>query len=158
MSRKALLSGPLHCWDFYMEAYHRRLRQAEDIQQLEQLSREEEWDVKWNWKQKLVRESKVILITDLQQVIHFASYNLAGMNGYQPLEVIGKKPKLFQGPETEAAVRASIRNAIENRIPFHGTIMNYRKDGSLYRCEVEEHPVHNRNGEVVRFIAFEKVA
>ena len=134
------------------------MQMLDSLQKLNKLAKTRRWKIEWDMESQLLREEKIILVTDLAQVIRFASYNLKDMNGYAPREVIGKSPKLFQGEGTAAATKAEIRQAIIKRIPFSGSITNYRKDGSPYQCLVEEYPVWNKEDQLVNFIAFEKVA
>ena len=157
--QKHQLSGPLMCWDIYMEAYGRMLQRGEDLQQVKKLSEVQGWKkASWNVENELVRLKKIVLITDASLIIRFASSNLQDMNGYLPDEVIGRTPKIFQGPQTEEEERIRLREAIQQRIPLQAVITNYRKDGSLYRCSVEEYPVWNVDGKLVNFIAFERAA
>jgi hypothetical protein len=65
---------------------------------------------------------------------------------------------MFQGKDTDPETRKEIREAIIRRIPFKGSIVNYRKDGSPYDCLVDEYPVWNKSGVLVNFVAFEKIA
>jgi PAS domain S-box-containing protein len=116
------------------------------------------WRVDWNLEKLLLAEERVALVTDLAQVIKFATPNMIAMNGYAAEEVLGKQPKMFQGSNTDPETRREIREAIIRRIPFKGNILNYRKDGSPYQCLVEEYPVWNRCGTLVHFVAFEKIA
>ena len=150
--------APLLCWDIFMYGYRRRMQMLDSLQRLNKLAKAHDWKIDWDIEHELLREDKIILVTDLAQVIRFASYNLKDMNGYTPAEVIGKSPKIFQGEGTADVTRAEIRQAIIRRIPFSGNITNYRKDGSPYQCIVEEYPVWNKEGALVNFIAFERVA
>lgn len=146
------------CWDFFMASHNRRLLQMESLQEVKTFARQQQWRIDWNLEQLVVGEQRVVLVTDTAQVIQFATPNLITMNGYSPEEVIGRQPKMFQGKDTEPEVKEQIREAIIRRIPFKGSILNYRKDGTPYQCFVEEYPVWNRSGELVHFVAFEKIA
>ena len=141
-----------------MESHFRRGQQAESLAGLQEFAQSHQWQIKWNLKKLLIAEQRVVLVTDPEQVIRFASANMIGMNGYMPEEIIGKKPKMFQGPATDPETRNDIREAIVRCIPYKGTIINYRKDGTPYNCLVEEYPVWNTAGKLVHFIAFEKIA
>jgi hypothetical protein len=65
---------------------------------------------------------------------------------------------MFQGRDSSPQTRQEIREAIIKRMPFKGSIINYCKNGSPYNCLVEEYPVWNKTGELVNFVAFEKIA
>jgi hypothetical protein len=43
-------------------------------------------------------------------------------------------------------------------MPFKAVILNYNKDGSTYLCEIEAKPKFNSKGELVNYIAFERIA
>lgn len=129
------------------------------MQQLKNLSRKQSWRTStWNLEEELLRKERVVVVTDTAQIIQFASSNLKEMNGYEPKEVEGKSPKIFQGPLTGEKERLLIRDAIKQQKPFKTVVINYRKDGSLYHCHVEEYPIWNQAGKLVNFIAFEKIA
>jgi predicted Zn-dependent protease len=51
-----------------------------------------------------------------------------------------------------------LRQAILNKVPFEKNVINYCKDGSLYKCHIKGFPIFNNKGEVTNFIAFEKIA
>jgi PAS domain S-box-containing protein len=146
------------CWDFFMESHFHRMQQADGLYQLQSFAELHQWRIDWNLEKLLIAEDRVVLVTDLAQVIRFATPNMAAMNGYTAEEVMGKQPKMFQGKDTDPGTRKEIREAIIRRIPFKGSIVNYRKDGSPYNCLVEEYPVWNKSGTLVNFVAFEKIA
>lgn len=113
----------------------------------------------WNEKDLKIEErikDEVVLITDLDLKIVFASKGIKRMTGYQEEEVLGKTPKMFQGPATSQAVLEEIKEAIKLKVPFKKTIENYKKDGRTYKCSVDATPVYNLKGKISHFIAFEK--
>jgi PAS domain S-box-containing protein len=151
-------AGPLMCWDFFMESHFRRMLQAESLQELVAFAERHQWRIDWDIRKILITDERVALVTDPAQIIRFATPNLSHMNGYTPEEVIGRQPNMFQGKDTCAETRKKIREAILRRIPFKGSIVNYRKDGTPYHCLVDEYPVWNKGGCLVHFVAFEKIA
>jgi PAS domain S-box-containing protein len=153
-----LTAGPLMCWDFFMESHFRRMQLAEGLQQLQEFAQLNQWRVDWNLEKFLLKEERIALVTDTAQIIQFATPNMIAMNGYLPEEIIGKQPKMFQGKDTDPETRRHIKEAIIKKMPFKGSLVNYRKDGTPYDCLVDEYPVWNRAGRLVHFIAFEKIA
>jgi PAS domain S-box-containing protein len=150
-------AGPLMSWDIFMSGYHRTMQRLDDWQKLKQLADEHAWRIDWDLEEMLVKQGKVALVTDTAQIIRFATDNMFDMNGYTPEEIIGKKPSIFQGDETSVQVRKEIRMAIQQLKPFRGTLINYRKDGTIYNCEVEEYPVFTIEKKHTHFIAFERI-
>ena len=51
-----------------------------------------------------------------------------------------------------------IRRAIGKREPFKAILLNYKKNGETYFCEIEAYPKFNAEGTFLNYIAFEKVA
>lgn len=151
-------AGPLMCWDIFMESHHRRMQQAEGLTGLRQFASLHHWRVEWDLPQLLLAQEQIVLVTDTAQIIRFATPSMETMNGYTVEEVVGQSPKIFQGKDTDPNTRSQIREAIVRRLPYKGTILNYRKNGTPYNCLVEEYPVWNTAGTLVNFIAFEKIA
>lgn len=145
-------------WDLFLDAHLRRLREAEGLRLLTEFATAHNWRIDWDLRRLLLAEEKVALVTDTAQVIQFATPNMPDMNGYEVEDVLGKTPRIFQGPATEPEMRRQLGEALVYRLPFKGSLLNYRKDGSTYHCLVEEYPVWNRAGALVHFIAFEKIA
>ena len=156
--KKRSVAGPLMCWDLFMQSHHRRMQQAEGLTGLQTFSQQHQWRIDWDFKRLLLAEERVVLVTDPAQIIQFATPNMTAMNGYLVEEVMGKSPKMFQGEGTDPEVRRQLREALVRRLPFKGTLLNYRKEGTPYNCFVEEYPVWNKQGGLVHFIAFEKIA
>jgi PAS domain S-box-containing protein len=128
-----------------------------DTNKISNLAQDKKWkNVNWNFRNKL--EEKVILITDTKLNIIFASHNMHKMNGYVENEVLGKTPKMFQGKETVMETSNEIRVAIALQKPFVKQVLNYKKNGELYYCNIEGFPIFNKKGELVNFIAFEEAA
>lgn len=133
------------------------MQQADGLHLLQTFASVHDWQMDWDLYKFLLAEERVAVVTDLAQVIRFATPNMISMNGYTAEEVIGKQPRMFQGKDTDPETKKEIREAIIRRIPFKGSIVNYCKDGSPYNCLVEEYPVWNKSGELVHFVAFEKI-
>lgn len=149
------LGAPLRSWDFFMEAFGRHSANAKDITAIAEIAKTSAWKKSFDIHQKLVRQDQVIIITDLSQTILFATHNILAMTGYRPAELMGKAPNILQGVETNADTRATIREAIKQLMPFQAEIINYRKNGTTYKCHVEAQPVFNKKGLHTHFIAFE---
>ena len=148
---------PIVSWDFYAQNFDAMKKSAEDMNVLLALASTNAWKLSTNLlDEKLKADKNVIVVTDPNLTIVFASHNIWDMNQYRPEEIIGQKPKMFQGIKTSKASLKIISDAIKENRPFETTVINYRKDGSTYNCWIEGQPVYNKKGNVVNFIAFEK--
>jgi len=123
---------------------------------LKNLAKINKWSYTKDFDKELLYKDQIIIVTDPQLKIVHATQNILNMNGYHPDEIVGKKPKIFQGTDTCKETSRIIRKAIINKEPFEAIILNYRKDKSAYNCWIKGEPIFNKSGDVVNFIAFEK--
>jgi len=147
---------PIVSWDLYATFFHSVCDMHQDIFLLKNLAKNNKWSYSENFDEALLEKKNVIVVTDAQLKIVHATQNMVQMNGYYPEEIIGKKPKIFQGVDTCKKTSNIIRTAINNKRPFEVSLLNYRKDNSTYMCWIKGEPVFNKFGEVVNFIAYEK--
>lgn len=147
--RLNILSLPLISWGFNKEFYSEK-NQYKNIKQF--------WNTTTDYLKLSKSENKQLVITDKNYKIIFASENISNMNGYQPEEMLGKSPTMFQGLETSKQTIISIREAIDNLQPFKEVILNYKKNGEIYWCEIEAKPMFNHKGEFLNYLAFERIA
>ncbi|MAU71226.1 MAG: histidine kinase [Pseudozobellia sp.] len=150
------ISAPLSSWDIsgmYFQTYKEHLK---DLASIGQIGNKNRWQSVLTGDDWPLIKKLVVVITDPHLKIEFASNNIKQMTGYDPIEVVGKSPKLFQGKDTCKLTRERIAEAIENQQPFEETIINYKKNGSPYSCQIKGKPIFNMKGDLVNFIAFEK--
>ncbi|PKV50014.1 PAS domain S-box-containing protein [Aquimarina sp. MAR_2010_214] len=147
---------PLVSWEFYGEHHIVLESFKEDFNTLKKITKN--WNFKRDYYQEFIQEQSVIVITNPNLKIVYASQNIQKLSGYSPNEVIGNSPKIFQGKDTCVKTSAKIRSAIENEAPFEVSILNYKKDETPYVCVIKGFPVRDKYGELVNYIAFEKAA
>lgn len=97
-----------------------------------------------------------MLITDPRQPdnpIIFCNEAFSTLTGYSVEELIGRNCRLLQGPETDSAAIARLRDAIEAERDVAIDILNYRKDGSQFWNALFVSPVRDAAGEVIYFFA-----
>ena len=147
---------PLAAWDFYSSYFTELKKSSSDVALLKNFQLKNKWNRTWNLAHELQNDT-VIVLTDTNLKIVFASKNITEMNGYSPNEVIGNHPKMFQGAATDHSVSKNIGEAIKNKVSFDEVVINYCKDGSIYRCEIKGFPIFDRSGKLRNFIAFERM-
>jgi PAS domain S-box-containing protein len=64
--------------------------------------------------------------------ILYANPAFEGLTGYSSAELIGRSPRLLQGPATDRAVLARLRRELETDGLFEGRAINYRADGTPF--------------------------
>jgi len=79
-----------------------------------------------------------VLITEAQLEppgprIVYVNGAFTALTGYAPEEVIGKTPRLLQGPETDRRLLDELKRSLAAEGTFSGETVNYRKDGTPFR-------------------------
>ena len=149
-------SLPLHSWDLFSTKLSVLRNGLDEVQNLKVLALMNKWEEPTRFEKEILRKNHIVVVTDANLDIVHASASIFDMNGYRPEEVIGKKPKMFQGDKTCHMTSKKIGEAFKNHKSFEEVVLNYRKNGSIYRCWIQGFPIRNRKGEVVNFIAFER--
>ncbi|MBK8504672.1 MAG: PAS domain S-box protein [Saprospiraceae bacterium] len=104
-------------------------------------------------------ESVLITTADLRAPGPFILYVNAAfetMTGWSREEVLGKSPRLLQGPKTELGIFQDLSEKLEKGQVWHGRTVNYRKDGSEFRMEWSITPVRNEQGMIHQYLAVQK--
>lgn len=76
--------------------------------------------------------------------------------GWTESEVLGKNPRIFQGPLTDRKVLDRLRQCLVDGTNFHGEAINYRKNSEAFWLEWKISPVKDASGKVTHFIAFQR--
>lgn len=88
--------------------------------------------------------------------IVFVNPAFSEMTGYMIEEVLGKTPRLLQGPKTNRALLDDLRQHLSDGIPFHGEAINYHKDGKEFYIEWHITPIRNVNQTITHFVAIQR--
>lgn len=98
-----------------------------------------------------------VLITDASAAgkIIFANKSFMKLTGYDPSSVIGKTPRILQGPGTDTKVIASLSDALKSGKKFEGKAINYKKDGTAFIMHWRVLPIKVAN-KIVAWIAIQR--
>ncbi len=99
--------------------------------------------------------SQAIMITNAKQEMVYVNPAFCKMTGYEEDEVLGKTPRMLQGPETSEATRVSIREALAANKPIRAEILNYHKNGKSFWLDLSVVPVRDDEAEVTHYVAIE---
>jgi PAS domain S-box-containing protein len=75
------------------------------------------------------------------------------MTGWSREELIGKTPRILQGPNTDLSIFRDLRSIIEKGQVWEGTTINYKKDGTEFYMEWSIAPVFDKNGKLEQLLA-----
>jgi PAS domain S-box-containing protein len=88
--------------------------------------------------------------------IVFVNDSYVKMTGYSIEEVLGKSPRILQGPLTDMNEIGRLKNAIVNWLPCEIEIINYKKNGEPFWVNISIVPVANESGWFTHWIAIQK--
>ncbi len=83
----------------------------------------------------------------------FANDAFCRLSGYTREEILGRNCRFLQGPETDPATVATIRDAVRQVQSLEIDIRNHRKDGELFWNRLLLAPVYDTEGVLAYFFA-----
>jgi two-component system cell cycle sensor histidine kinase/response regulator CckA len=109
----------------------------------------------------VMQAKESIVITDAEldlpgPRIIFVNPAFTQMTGYSAQEVIGRTPRILQGPRTDEAVLQQLREKLERGDVFEGEAVQYRKDGTTYFQEWQIAPLHDAGGKITHFVSIQR--
>ncbi len=103
-------------------------------------------------------DSIIITNTELDlpgPLIVYVNPGFTKTTGYVPEEVLGKTPRILQGPKTDRFVLNRLKETLKAGKVFFGQAINYRKDGSEFWNEWHVEPINDDSGKVTHYIAIQ---
>ncbi len=76
--------------------------------------------------------------------------------GYSAAEVLGRNPRLLQGPETDRKELDRVREALEQWRPVDAEVINYDKEGKPFWVQFSIFPVADLNGWYTNWISVQR--
>lgn len=108
------------------------------------------------------RLNDVVLITDAEPVsepgprVVFVNDAFVRCTGYSREEIIGRSPRLLQGPGTSRRELDRIRLALEAWQPVRAELLNYTKAGDEFWVEVDIVPLADEAGWYTHWVAVQR--
>jgi len=99
-----------------------------------------------------------VVITSTSPEEHFLYVNEAfkKKTGYTEKELLGKSPRILQGPKTDRKTLDTLKQNLKNGEDFFGTATNYRKDGTEYIVHWHITALKNQAAETIAYISYQK--
>lgn len=96
----------------------------------------------------------LVIITDAAGLTEWVNDAFISRTGYALADIVGRKPgTVLQGPDTDKNTIQRIRGAIAQHHSTQEEILNYTKAGEPYWVIIHITPIHDADGEVVRYIS-----
>lgn len=94
-----------------------------------------------------------IIITDTEGVIEYVNPAFCAATGWSREEAIGRTPNLLKSGVHETTLYAGMWQELLAGQPWHGRLVNRRKDGSLFHVDATISPVRDGDGVIRRFVS-----
>ena len=110
----------------------------------------------------IVNANDAVVITEAEPVdlpgprIIYVNQAFTRMMGYERDEVVGKTPRILQGPKTDLKILKDIRTALKKWEPNLVEIVNYHKDGSEVWVELSMFPVTDQTGHYTYWVGLQR--
>ncbi|MGI0493994.1 PAS domain S-box protein [Alkalinema pantanalense CENA528] len=110
----------------------------------------------------IVNANDAVVITEAEPVqlpgphIIYVNRAFTRMMGYEPEDVIGKTPRILQGPKTDLHTLEHIRSALRQWKSVLVEVVNYRKDGSEIWVELSIFPVADQTGRYHYWVGIQR--
>ena len=105
----------------------------------------------------LEQTHSMIIITNAEQEILWVNESFVKTTGYSREEVLGKNTwQLLQGPDSDHAAIARLRENILKRDFFDIELLNYTKTKNKYWAHIKGKPILNMAGEVEYYFAIQE--
>ena len=110
----------------------------------------------------IITTSDSVLITEALPLdepgprIIYVNKAFTKMTGYLPEEVVGKSPRILQGPKTDKQALKLLSEALRQGLPHEITTINYKKNGEEFWINFAVSPVIDDQGKCTHFIAVER--
>jgi diguanylate cyclase (GGDEF)-like protein/PAS domain S-box-containing protein len=107
----------------------------------------------------IARLNDVVIITEAGPFsepgprIVFVNEAFERRTGYSPDEVIGRTPRMLQGPGTQRGELDKIRRAMEQWQPARVDLINYKKSGEAFWVDLEVSPVWDEARKLTHWVA-----
>ncbi len=88
--------------------------------------------------------------------IVFANAAFTRTTGYELHEVLGKTPRILQGPLTDESARERLREALRTWQPIVVEVLNYRKDQTTFWVELSIVPIADDSGRFTHWVAVQR--
>jgi two-component system, cell cycle sensor histidine kinase and response regulator CckA len=97
-----------------------------------------------------------VVMTDLEGKIEYVNPKFTEVTGYSLDDVRGKTPRILKSGQTPPETYRALWNSITSGRPWHGELLNKKKDGTAYWDAVWVYPIRDGSGAVTRFLALKE--
>ncbi|CAB4364580.1 MAG: EAL domain-containing protein [Actinobacteria bacterium] len=97
--------------------------------------------------------AETFVVTDPTPAIIYANPAAIAASGYSLDELVGQNPSLFSSGQHDHAFYVGLWADLLNGRPWHGVLINRRKNGEVYEEDATIAPVHDAAGTTMAYVA-----
>ena len=97
-----------------------------------------------------------IAITDVRGTLQWVNQAFSRLTGYSREEVVGQNHRVLKSGCHPPEFYRTMWETIQRGEPWHGQMINRRKDGTFYHEEMTITPVRAKNGGITSFVAIKQ--
>jgi len=97
-----------------------------------------------------------VIISDIEGNIQYANPAISNMTGYDIKELLGSNSRILKSGRQDDEFYNEMWNTILSGKDWEGTLVNKKKDGSLYDEKMVITPVLDRTGKITNFVAIKR--
>ena len=104
-------------------------------------------------------ESILVTTADLDSpgpTIIYVNPAFERMTGWKKAEIVGKSPRVMQGPNTDKSIFHNLRQKLHQGEAWESRTVNYRKDGQEFDMEWSIAPIRDEGGAIYQYIAVQR--
>jgi len=106
--------------------------------------------------QAVEQAGESIIITDKSGVIEYTNPAFTKITGFEPEEVLGKNPRILKSGNQTAEYYERLWKTISQGKTWHSSVMDKRRDGSLYPALMTISPILNRDGDITHYVGIQQ--
>jgi PAS domain S-box-containing protein len=88
--------------------------------------------------------------------IQYVNEAMTEMTGYSEDELVGRTPRMLQGPKTDRDALDRLREQLSNGETVVDETVNYRKDGTPYHLRWRITPIWNEEGDLTHYVSVQE--
>jgi diguanylate cyclase (GGDEF)-like protein/PAS domain S-box-containing protein len=100
--------------------------------------------------------SQGVLISDAQRRTTYVNAAFELMTGYSAADMVGRSCNVLQGSGTDPEALQTLLHALDANLPFHGELLNYRKDGTPFWNALSVTPIFDDTGVLTQFVGVQR--
>jgi len=106
--------------------------------------------------QAIEQAGEAVMITDCNAVIEYVNPAFSKVTGYSTDEVIGQTPAILNSGKQDDSFYQRFWQKITSGETWHGSMVDQRKDGSLYPAMISVSPILDADGCITHYVSIQQ--